>query len=123
MVRHVTKVVIVGGGPAGTLLASANAFGGSASVGIGYHDFDAAGLDGTDTRHRQAVVAPSLEAAGEPNPLLGGGPLEGVEEPVVADFDSEADFLVYRNHPVHQQFIADVITGNTAGRASVQYAT
>lgn len=42
---------------------------------------------------------------------------------LVADFDSEEDFLVYRSHPVHQQFIADVITGNTASRAAVQYAT
>ena len=42
---------------------------------------------------------------------------------LVADFDTEEDFLVYRNHPVHQQFIADVITGNTANRAAVQYAT
>lgn len=42
---------------------------------------------------------------------------------LVADFADEEDFLVYRNHPVHQQFIADVITGNTASRASVQYTT
>jgi hypothetical protein len=42
---------------------------------------------------------------------------------LVADFDSEADFLVYRTHPVHLQFIEDVITGNTARRASVQYET
>lgn len=42
---------------------------------------------------------------------------------LVADFDSEADFLVYRHHPVHQRFIDDVITGSTARRAAVQYAT
>lgn len=42
---------------------------------------------------------------------------------LVADFDTEDDFLVYRNHPVHLQFIQDVITGNTADRAAVQYAT
>lgn len=42
---------------------------------------------------------------------------------LVADFDSEADFLVYRTHPVHLQFIEDLITGNTPGRAAVQYAT
>jgi hypothetical protein len=42
---------------------------------------------------------------------------------LVADFDSEEDFLVYRHHPVHQQFIDDVITANTAQRAGVQYAT
>lgn len=42
---------------------------------------------------------------------------------LVADFDSVDDFLDYRTHPVHVQFIEDVITGNTAERAAVQYAT
>ena len=42
---------------------------------------------------------------------------------LVADFDSEEDFLVYRTHPVHLQFIDDVITGNTPQRAAVQYQT
>ena len=42
---------------------------------------------------------------------------------VVADFDSEDDFLTYRHHPVHQQFIADCITGKAIDRAAVQYST
>ncbi|CAN5520340.1 Dabb family protein [soil metagenome] len=40
---------------------------------------------------------------------------------VVADFDDGDAFLVYRNHPAHQQFIADHITGNVAARAAVQF--
>lgn len=42
---------------------------------------------------------------------------------VVADFDSEADFLTYRNHPDHVQLIEEVITGRVAQRASVQQQT
>ena len=42
---------------------------------------------------------------------------------VVADFDDEAAYLVYRDHPAHQQVIADVITGFVAERAAAQYAT
>lgn len=42
---------------------------------------------------------------------------------LVADFDDADDFAVYRDHPVHQQFIADVIVGNVANRAAVQYET
>jgi frataxin-like iron-binding protein CyaY len=42
---------------------------------------------------------------------------------LVADFDNVADFVVYRDHPQHQLFIAEVITGNVAGRAAVQYQT
>ncbi|MFC7387269.1 Dabb family protein [Sphaerisporangium rhizosphaerae] len=41
---------------------------------------------------------------------------------VVADFDSEEDYLVYRDHPVHRAFIADVIRPILAGRAAVQYS-
>ena len=40
---------------------------------------------------------------------------------LVADFDDVEGFRTYRDHPVHQQFIADVIVGNTADRAAVQY--
>ncbi|GII77394.1 hypothetical protein Sru01_23760 [Sphaerisporangium rufum] len=40
---------------------------------------------------------------------------------LVADFDSEEDYLVYRDHPVHQAVIADAIRPIMAGRASVQY--
>lgn len=42
---------------------------------------------------------------------------------VVADFDNEDDFLTYRNHPAHQQFIADCIAGKAIDRAAVQHST
>ena len=42
---------------------------------------------------------------------------------VVADFDDEESYLVYRDHPAHQAVIADVITGFVAERAAVQFAT
>jgi hypothetical protein len=40
---------------------------------------------------------------------------------VVADFQDRDAFLEYRNHPTHQQFIADHITGRVAARAAVQF--
>ncbi|TVR28528.1 MAG: Dabb family protein [Ilumatobacter sp.] len=40
---------------------------------------------------------------------------------VVADFEHRDDFVTYRNHPVHQQFIADHITGKVATRAAAQF--
>ena len=40
---------------------------------------------------------------------------------LVADFDSAADFEVYRSHPDHVAFIDAVIKGNTAKRAAVQF--
>jgi hypothetical protein len=40
---------------------------------------------------------------------------------LVGDFASIADYLVYRDHPEHQQFIADHITGRVADRAAVQF--
>jgi hypothetical protein len=40
---------------------------------------------------------------------------------VVADFDDEADFRVYREHPDHQRLIEQHITGKVAERAAVQY--
>lgn len=39
---------------------------------------------------------------------------------VVADFDSEEDYLVYRDHPVHRAVIAGIMT-IIANRAAVQY--
>lgn len=42
---------------------------------------------------------------------------------VVADFDSADDFVAYRDHPIHQRFIDEVITGNVVERAAVQYET
>lgn len=40
---------------------------------------------------------------------------------VVGDFDSEDDYVTYRDHPAHAAFIADVIVGSVAERAAVQY--
>ena len=40
---------------------------------------------------------------------------------IVGDFASVDDYLVYRDHPDHQQFIADHITGRVADRAAVQF--
>ena len=42
---------------------------------------------------------------------------------MVADFDDEAGYLTYRDHPDHQRFIAELITGKVSERAAVQYRT
>ncbi|MFF3443841.1 Dabb family protein [Streptosporangium sp. NPDC002721] len=40
---------------------------------------------------------------------------------VVADFDSVDDFLVYRDHPLHQAAIAEYIKPIVASRAAAQF--
>lgn len=40
---------------------------------------------------------------------------------VTADFDDEAGYLVYRDHPAHQALIAAFIAGRIAQRAAVQF--
>ncbi len=40
---------------------------------------------------------------------------------VVGDFASADDYLVYRDHPEHQRFIAEHITGRVADRAALQF--
>jgi len=40
---------------------------------------------------------------------------------VVADFDSVEEYVVYRDHPVHAAFIAEMIAGRVTDRAAVQY--
>lgn len=40
---------------------------------------------------------------------------------VVGDFDSSDDYITYRDHPVHREFIAELIAGRTSERAAVQY--
>ena len=40
---------------------------------------------------------------------------------VVGDFDSADDYRIYRDHPVHQAFIADLIAGRIAERAALQF--
>ena len=42
---------------------------------------------------------------------------------VVADFASRDDYLVYRDHPVHREIIAESITPIVANRAAVQMET
>jgi hypothetical protein len=38
-----------------------------------------------------------------------------------ADFANVDDFAVYRDHPAHQRFIAEHITGRVAERGAVQF--
>ena len=40
---------------------------------------------------------------------------------VVGDFASADHYAVYRDHPIHQAFIAEFITGRVSERAAVQY--
>ncbi|MFP5488956.1 MAG: Dabb family protein [Acidimicrobiia bacterium] len=40
---------------------------------------------------------------------------------VVGDFASAEDYVVYRDHPVHQALIQQYIAGRVADRAAVQY--
>jgi hypothetical protein len=40
---------------------------------------------------------------------------------VVADFDNVEDYLVYRDHPVHQEIIKTYVQPIIADRAAVQY--
>jgi len=40
---------------------------------------------------------------------------------VVADFGTVDDYLVYRDHPVHQDIISRYVTPIAADRAAVQY--
>jgi hypothetical protein len=40
---------------------------------------------------------------------------------VVAEFQDVADYVAYRDHPMHQAVIRDLITTHIAERAAVQY--
>ena len=40
---------------------------------------------------------------------------------ITADFANVDDFAVYRDHPEHQAFIAEHITGRVAERSAVQF--
>lgn len=40
---------------------------------------------------------------------------------VVADFDDEAGYLVYRDHPAHQTFLREVLGPLVSERAAVQF--
>ncbi len=41
---------------------------------------------------------------------------------VVADFDNEDDYLVYRDHPAHRELILGFITPILESRAAVQFS-
>ena len=43
------------------------------------------------------------------------------EYAIVADFANADDFATYRDHPEHQRFIADHITGRAAERIAAQF--
>jgi hypothetical protein len=40
---------------------------------------------------------------------------------LVADFDNEADFITYRDHPVHQEMVARAVRPILKARAAIQY--
>lgn len=40
---------------------------------------------------------------------------------IVAEFATLDDYVTYRDHPAHQQFIGDHIAGRAAERAAVQF--
>jgi hypothetical protein len=40
---------------------------------------------------------------------------------VVGDFASRDDYVVYRDHPAHQQFLSSLMAGKVAARAAAQY--
>lgn len=42
---------------------------------------------------------------------------------IAADFATEADYFVYRDHPEHQRIIRDLVLPVVAERAAVQFAT
>jgi hypothetical protein len=84
--------------------------------------------DGIDPAHPATALA---ALAALPTQIPGilryeHGPDAGVNEGnfdfvLVADFASVDDYLVYRDHPAHQQFLATYIKGFIAERAAVQY--
>jgi hypothetical protein len=53
-------------------------------------------------------------------PDLGLGPANFAYA-VTADFEDVAGYTTYRDHPDHQRFIAEHITGRVAERAAVQF--
>jgi hypothetical protein len=40
---------------------------------------------------------------------------------LVADFASKADFITYRDHPVHREMVARAVTPILKARAAIQY--
>ena len=84
--------------------------------------------DGT-TDEQVAAIADGLSGLPAAIPEIAGyrfgrdaGLVEGnFDFGIVADFADEADWLVYRQHPVHLAVIAERITDHVDTRAAVQY--
>ena len=72
-----------------------------------------AGLD-----NLAAIIDEIKDLRHGPDLGLGGQTFDYV---VVGDFESVDDYMVYRDHPVHQEFIAELISGRVGQRAAVQY--
>lgn len=84
--------------------------------------------EGVDDAHIDKVAAgfdALVDAIPEIRSYVHGRDLElnagNLDYAVVADFDSVEALAIYREHPVHQQLIADLITGYAAARVAVQH--
>lgn len=84
--------------------------------------------DDVDDHHIAAVSAglDSLAATIEQIKGYHHGPDAGLGDQnydyvVVGEFDSADGYLVYRDHPVHRKFIAELIAGRVGQRAAVQF--
>ena len=81
------------------------------------------------TDEQVAAVTAGLEALAKVVPGIEHyefGPDLGINDGnarygIVADFASEADYVVYRDHPDHQAFIAEVIRPIVKSRSAVQH--
>lgn len=84
--------------------------------------------DDVDSQHTAAVAAgldslpPQIDVIRSFRHGVDAGAVAGNYDYVlVAEFDSVEDFLTYRNHPVHQAFVAELIATQAKDRAAVQY--
>ena len=83
------------------------------------------------TAEHVSSVAAALDSLVDGIPEIKGykhGPDAGLSDQnfdyvVIGDFDSADDYIVYRDHPLHQQMIAELIAGRIVTRSAVQYLT
>ncbi len=83
------------------------------------------------TAEHVSAVAAALDGLVDGIPEIKGykhGPDAGLSDQnfdyvVIGDFDSADDYIVYRDHPLHQQMIAELIAGRIVTRSAVQYLT
>jgi hypothetical protein len=83
----------------------------------------------TVTEHSLAATAAALDALPGAIPEIveyHHGPDLGLnagnyDYGIVADFVSAEDHATYRDHPEHQRFIAEHLTGRVADRAALQF--